>query len=575
MRDASLPDPGISPFHLEPAESKRMRLIDLTVHIPGRSRVLPQEPAPSRWKTVEFRIYAVFISIIVLIMAWIPIPLSSPMHPNYPRFRSRLSQGWMFGRPVDNSDAQYRGFRNNFIPLTLAAGAFLLAKFVRTRLHAATTSSDNMYLLPFNLGASVVTLIALHGTSALKIFAILTANYLISKSLGGSKSGPISSWIFNVAVIFLNDWYSGYKFADFASPLAFLDSFEGIYPRWHLSFNITMLRLVSFSMDYYWACNTIAGPSEACLPHCLGVAVPNENQRQTLAHPEVMYSYQNYLSYALYPPLYLAGPILSFNDYIWQHRKPLNITRSTVFGYATRFIISLLTMEFILHFMYVVAIKDTKAWMGDTPAQIAMIGFWNLIIVWLKLMLIWRFFRLWALAAGIEAPENMIRCMANNYSVFGFWRSWHRSYNLWLIRYIYIPVGGTNNKILNTLLVFTFVALWHDLTFRLLAWGWLVSLFIVPELAARFYSSSQYGHEPWYRHVCALGAVLNILMMMAANLVGFVLGLDGMKFFVQQLFGTGEGLRFLVGASVCLFAASHLMFEYREDEKRHGIMRKC
>lgn len=39
---------------------------------------------------------------------------------------------------------------------------------------------------------------------------------------------------------------------------------------------------------------------------------------------------------------------------------------------------------------------------------------------------------------------------------------------------------------LNSLLVFTFVALWHDLTFKLLAWGWLASLFILPELAARF-----------------------------------------------------------------------------------------
>jgi protein-cysteine N-palmitoyltransferase HHAT len=39
---------------------------------------------------------------------------------------------------------------------------------------------------------------------------------------------------------------------------------------------------------------------------------------------------------------------------------------------------------------------------------------------------------------------------------------------------------------LNTLLVFSFVALWHDLTFTLLAWGWLVSLFIVPELLATY-----------------------------------------------------------------------------------------
>lgn len=41
-------------------------------------------------------------------------------------------------------------------------------------------------------------------------------------------------------------------------------------------------------------------------------------------------------------------------------------------------------MELILHFMYVVAIKDSAAWQGDTPFELSMIGFWNLIIVWLK-----------------------------------------------------------------------------------------------------------------------------------------------------------------------------------------------
>jgi membrane-bound O-acyltransferase GUP1_2 len=41
-------------------------------------------------------------------------------------------------------------------------------------------------------------------------------------------------------------------------------------------------------------------------------------------------------------------------------------------------------MEFVLHYIYVVAIKDTKAWSGDTPFQLAMIGYWNLLILWLK-----------------------------------------------------------------------------------------------------------------------------------------------------------------------------------------------
>lgn len=57
---------------------------------------------------------------------------------------------------------------------------------------------------------------------------------------------------------------------------------------------------------------------------------------------------------------------------------------------------------------------------------------------------------------------------------------------LLVCRYIYIPLGGTKNVAVCTILIFTFVALWHDLSFRLLAWGWLVSLFILPELVASY-----------------------------------------------------------------------------------------
>ncbi|KAF7301983.1 hypothetical protein MIND_00764400 [Mycena indigotica] len=565
MPDAS----SILPLHPDSSPLKQMRLIDLTVHIPSSRKVSEGPDQPARWRTLEFRIYALIVLMAVAVMAWLPMTLSIATHPNYPRFRHKLSPGWMLGRPVDNSDAQYRGFRDNFLPLTLGASVFLLAKLIRRRIHGQQKSTDDTYLLRFNFFAALVMVAALHGTSALKILPILGGNYLITKAFGGSKSGPILSWMYNLVVLFMNDWFRGYKFGKIVGALAFLDSYEGIYPRWHVSFNITMLRLLSFSMDYYWACRTAASPWE-------GMAELNDRDRQTKIHPVSMYSFTNYISYALYPPLYLAGPIMTFNDYLWQHRKPLNITGRTLTGYALRVAVSLLTMEFVLHFMYVVAIKDTKAWHGDTAAQIGMIGFWNLILVWLKLMNIWRFFRLWAMVDGIDAPENMIRCMANNYSTSGFWRSWHRSYNLWLLRYIYIPMGGARNVVINMILVFTFVALWHDLTFKLLAWGWLASLFVLPEVVARYLlPEGKYGAESWYRHACAVGAVFNILMLMAANLVGFVIGLDGMKFFLERLFGTTEGWGFLAITAVCLFSAAHLMFEYREDEKRHGIIRRC
>lgn len=62
----------------------------------------------------------------------------------------------------------------------------------------------------------------------------------------------------------------------------------------------------------------------------------------------------------------------------------MDIRPRTIMSYLARFLVNLLTMEFILHYMYVVAIKDTKAWQGDTPLELSMIALWNLIIVWLK-----------------------------------------------------------------------------------------------------------------------------------------------------------------------------------------------
>jgi D-alanyl-lipoteichoic acid acyltransferase DltB (MBOAT superfamily) len=105
--------------------------------------------------------------------------------------------------------------------------------------------------------------------------------------------------------------------------------------------------------------------------------------------------------------------------------------------------------------------------------------------IWLKFVVIWRFFRFWAIIDGIEPPENMSRCMSNEYCFEGFWRMWHRSFNQWLIRYLFIPLGGSKTKIWNIWIVFGFVAIWHDLTMSLLAWGWGMCLFIMPEVAVK------------------------------------------------------------------------------------------
>jgi len=106
------------------------------------------------------------------------------------------------------------------------------------------------------------------------------------------------------------------------------DDYAGLYHRWYISFNITMLRLISFSVDYYWAHNLEGNDSDVCpsaemWPLNLlfqGEKELSEQQRRALSHPKLIYSFPNFVAYALYPPLYLAGPIITFNDFMWQVR---------------------------------------------------------------------------------------------------------------------------------------------------------------------------------------------------------------------------------------------------------------
>ena len=299
------------------------------------------------------------------------------------------------------------------------------------------------------------------------------------------------------------------------------------------------------------------------------------------------YIFRNYFAYTMYSPLYLAGPILTFNDYISQlrYRAPSITTQRTVL-YGIRFLICLLTMELVIHYIYAVAIsKAQPAWEVYTPFQLRMLGYFHLHHIWLKLLLPWRFFRLWALLDGIDPPENMVRCMSDNYSALAFWRGWHRSFNRWIVRYIYIPLGGSGatgpwgkaRAVGNFLAVFTFVALWHDIQLRLLMWGWLVTLFVLPEvLATLAFPAKKWKNRPnAYRVLCGIGAVGNILMMMAANLVGFAVGLDGLEGLVKGIVGSYSGLVFLVAACSALFVGVQVMFEVREEELRHGIKMKC
>ena len=132
----------------------------------------------------------------------------------------------------------------------------------------------------FDYYFALIFLAALHGFSVIKILAILAINYSIATRLPRSKI-PAATWVFNIAILFANELLQGYRFADIARLLTsglengkekalvswgqWLDSYGGLIPRWEILFKVTVLRLISFNLDYYWSLDYRAGsPIEVC-----------------------------------------------------------------------------------------------------------------------------------------------------------------------------------------------------------------------------------------------------------------------------------------------------------------------
>ncbi|ODV84687.1 hypothetical protein CANARDRAFT_200197 [[Candida] arabinofermentans NRRL YB-2248] len=557
---------------------------------PKKKQAVIQTASISRWGTLEFKFYLLVFAVVVPLMYKTAMDASNETNPNYFKYERILSDGWMFGRKVDNSDSQYRFFRDNFLMLVgLIFGHWSLRQF-SLYLHIPRLTFDLIFGLVFLFGA--------HGYNCLKMLFHVLVMFLLGRLSSKNRKLSIALiWIYGVSTLFINDKYRSISYHQIWRPLTFMDDFEGIIARWDVFFNFTLLRMISFNMDYIMRREAIlqdlknqdkknSGESPNSIPLTdLSENTSSEGEQQSLILDDrarldapldvTEYSLANYVSYILYTPLFIAGPILTFNDYVYQSKHTLpTITSSRTIIYGLRLLFCILVMEFILHFIYVVAVSKAKAWQGDTPFQISMIGLFNLNIIWLKLLIPWRLFRFWALCDGIDPPENMIRCMDNNYSTMMFWRAWHRSYNKWVVRYIYVPLGGNNYRILSSLAVFSFVAIWHDIELKLLIWGWMIVLFLLPEMMITNLVKP-YADKWWYRHLCACGAVVNIWMMMLANLFGFCLGKDGLLMLLKDMFTTLNGFEFFLSSSFCLWVAAQVMFEMREAEKRRGVAVKC
>lgn len=128
--------------------------------------------------------------------------------------------------------------------------------------------------LSFDFYFAFILIAALHGFSALKVVLILWLNYKLAKSVPPQYL-TFMTWTFNIAILFANEYGRGYRYASMAMSLGaekigetwgqWLDDHGGLLSRWEVLFNLTVLRLISFNLDYKWSLQKRGGNAiEVC-----------------------------------------------------------------------------------------------------------------------------------------------------------------------------------------------------------------------------------------------------------------------------------------------------------------------
>lgn len=524
----------------------------------------------SSWQQTELAFLILYAVVFYAIVIRRSLQLSRDHHSNL----YGLRPGWIPHRLNDVSDAQWRNFRGNLPILTMVFGIFTVVACMFRALYCLKAKGMSIVWLLI----SMAYLSYLHGACVIFILAIASANFLLVKICGRTKYFSFALWIFNLSFLLCNRIYEGYPFSSFGQSWAYLDNFRGTF-RWHICFNFVVLRMISFGYDYHWADQYNRFDQKKHIQRCVYCSSGKTCYLllQERSVPNDRFSFSIYLCYLVYAPLYIAGPIISFNAFASQLETPQkNYSSRGVAWYGLRWLFSLFLMELISHFFYYNAFSISGVWKQLSPMDIFIIGYGVLNFMWLKFFLIWRYFRFWSLINGIEAPENMPRCVNNCYNLESFWKNWHASFNKWLVRYVYIPLGGAQKKLLNVWVIFTFVAIWHDLEWKLLSWAWLTCLFFIPEMLVKSAANAFQVKDTFggfvFRELRAVSGAVTITCLMVANLVGFVIGPSGINWLVSE-FLHKEALPIFGGMFVSFYVGTKLMFHISDAKQQRDQTR--
>ena len=190
-----------------------------------------------------------------------------------------------------------------------------------------------------------------------------------------------------------------------------------------------------------------------------------------------------YLTYVLFFPKLLAGPIIKYHDIISQFDAAPASHADDFFAGLARFMRGLVKKALVADALA----QGADLVFAQDPARLTTGDCWW-GVAFFALQIYFDFSGYSDMAIGIARMfgfhllENFDRPYTAT-SITDFWRRWHMSFTSWIREYLYVPLGGNRGgawrTYLNLILCFLASGIWHGAAWTFVIWGAYNGVFLI------------------------------------------------------------------------------------------------